>query len=379
MKNPEKKRALFYKIITGLGVVLVAGAIFSTVDFKNQIVAEPAGSYQFSLTTTEFAASSLKTSYDTTVTKKYGDADFVVQSFGDDKPTIQYFLAKKDDNNRLVLAPSGKVFNYSTSATYGGRITNITSMIVNYSGGVLYAQAGEVGEASVYGKKNVITSGTAITFDSAPNYVMLSNSRAETTITSITFNYSCSDPGFIVGRLGEKYNTKSKEGTEYTLTRDGSNISVGSYSGTISVNSSGTFTMSLVSGTVVYTGTISSDYKTLSVTDKSGSNAGSTPTLSTFKRIYVMDDFEGYSQTGTGNSGGKLLASDLRASYYGDSGGGGYSTWITNSSFDTAISSDYVNLTTSMKHGGNQGITVKGWTGGWTRLWSREKFDSRQH
>ena len=374
--TPEKKRAFVYRIIAISGAVMIATAIFAARGFSNPIIAEPGDSHAFTLNSTQFASSSLGTEFNTADPKKFSDADYVQQTFdAPDSPVMNYFLAKKDSSNNLVLAPGGQVFNYSLWASYKGRITGISSVVVNYSGGALYAQDGDAGSYSIYGKKVAITSGTPVSFESLPNFVMISNSRANTTITSITYNYSCSEAGYIVGRLGNRYNGAASDGTAYTLERNGSSVTMNGQSGTISVNANGTFTMSFASGASTYNGTISEDYKTLSIT----STAGSALNISELNRIYVMDDFEGYSQTGTGLKSGKTVASDLRFSYYGDYGGGGYSTWITSSSFDVAQSADYVNLTTAVKHGGSKSATFKGWTGGWTRAWSRETFDMKHH
>ena len=316
----------------------------------------------------QFAASGLTTSY----------KEIVSQSFkGQNGPVLNYYLAKKNNNN-LVLAPSGRVYNYSSS-NYHGRMTNLLSVTVNYTGGTLYVQEGIGGEADIYNDQKItITSGTIVNFESHPNYIMISNKDAETTITSMTFSYTCTEAGFSYDRLGKTYTAKAKDGTVYTLTRNGSSVTMGSYSGSISVANGG-FALSLSSGSIIYSGVVSSDYKTLEVTSQTTNN---TPVISSFNRVYVMDDFEHYTNTGTGytaKADGKYNATMLRAAYYGDYGGGGYTTWVTSSSFNYAISSDYLNLTTAVKHGGSKAATIKGWSGGWTRLWSIDTFNANNH
>ena len=184
----------------------------------------------------------------------------------------------------------------------------------------------------------------------------------------------------------------SAEGTAYTLTRNGSNVSLVGQSGTISINGSGNFTISLASNTIVYTGTVSSDYKTLTFLNKSGSNSASAPTLAEMNRIYLVDDFESYTQNGTGYTGNashanaqslaylnSSTASDLRAAYYSDYGGGGNNTWVNSSNFQVPTSSDYLNITTAVKHGGSRSATFKASTGGWMRHWTRDIFNQNQH
>ena len=293
------ERKTFYQTIVAITscVVLACTVLFQTNKGKNLLTrtnaTEP--TYTVTLNSSAFAASGLTTSYQTQVE----------QNFGNDKPVMNYFLAKKNGSNNLVLAPAGKIFNYSSSGTYKGRITNIKGVTVNYSGGTLYIQEGLAGNAEVYGEKSALTSGQEKELLSSPNYVMITNSVAATTITSIVVEYSCSEAGYEIERLGTSYNGMSSGGTAYTLTRNGTSVSVAGQSGSISLDNSGNFTISLASGTIVYSGKVSADYKTLTFLSKSGSNSGSAPTLAEMNRIYLVDDFESYTQDGTtftGNS-----------------------------------------------------------------------------
>ncbi len=380
------ERKTFYQTIVAITscVVLACTVLFQTNKGKNLLTrtnaTEP--TYTVTLNSSAFAASGLTTSYQTQVE----------QNFGNDKPVMNYFLAKKDGSNNLVLAPAGKIFNYSSSGTYKGRITNIKGVTVNYSGGTLYIQEGLAGNAEVYGEKSALTSGQEKELLSSPNYVMISNTHAATTITSIVVEYSCNEAGYEVERLGTSYNGMASNGTIYTLTRTGSNVSVAGQSGTISLDNSGNFTISLASGTIVYSGTISSDYKTLTFASKSGSNAGSAPALAEMNRIYLVDDFETYTANGTtftGNSSHSAAqnlayvnsssASDLRGAWYSDYAGGGNNTWVENSNFSIPTSTDFLNTMTSVKHGGNRSAAFKASTGGWMRHWTRDIFNQNQH
>lgn len=373
------------KLFLSIGVISCVAAI-GVAALQNSNFNKPLFShsteYTLTLNSTAFAASSLTTSYQTEIT----------QNFGNDKPTMHYYLAKKNGSNNLVLAPAGKVFNYSTSATYGGRVTNISSVKVAYSGGTLYVQEGLAGGATRYGEKQQLTNNTAKSLSSNPNYIMITNSVAATTITSITVTYTCSDPGYTVNRMGTQYNCKSAEGTVYTLTRSGSNVTFNGHSGTISLTNSGGFTISMNNNSYTYTGTISSDYQRLEVVSKTGSG----PTISSFNRIYVVDNFESYTKDGntyasnpshaTAQSEVYLTAanatnpaSDLRAVYYSDYGGSGNNTWVESSNFNVPTSTDFLNKTTAVKHGGSQSVLIKASTGGWMRHWSSEIFNQNQH
>ena len=380
------KRKTFYQTVVAVTsfFAVACAVLVGSGKMKNLLSKTNAANptYSVTLNSAVFGASGLTTSYQTNIS----------QNLGNDKPVLNYFLAKKDGSNNLVLAPAGKLYNYSTSGTYKGRITNIQSITVNYSGGTLYVQEGLAGGAEVYGDKSALTSGQEKALLQSPNYLVISNSRAATTISSINVVYSCVEAGFEVERLGTSYNGMDANGNVYTLTRNGSSVSVAGQSGTISINGSGNFTISLASNTIVYTGTVSSDYKTLTFLNKSGSNSGSAPTLAEMNRIYVVDDFELYTQNGTAYSGNashandqslayvnSSTASDLRAAYYSDYGGGSNNTWVNGSNFQVPTSGDYLNTTTAVKHTGSKSALFKASTGGWMRHWSREIFDQNQH
>ena len=310
----------------------------------------------------------------------------VQQDFGNERGVLNYALAKKDSSGNLVLAPSGRIFNYSTSATYKGRVTDIHSVKVTYTGGKLFIQAGIGGQAETYDKKIEMTSGTAVEFTSSPNFFMISNSEAETTITQIEIVYSCTEVGYSVERFGEMYVGGASDGNTYTFTRNGSAISGIGQTGTISVTNEGVVTMSIMGGAIVYTGTVSEDYKVVSITDKSGAGAESAPNLDYLYRVYVMDDFENYASSGTGftNQASVFTASDLRANYFVDIGGGtgasSNATWIKNSGFKVANNeSNYLNVVTNVKHSGAQSISLMNNGSYWSRMWSIDTFNQTQH
>ena len=310
----------------------------------------------------------------------------VKQSFGERLPLVMnYTLAKKDASGNLVLAPSGRVFNYDSGGTYKGRITNIKSVTATYTGGKLFLQEGLAGSYENYGKKVELTSGSAMDILSSPNYVMISNSNAETTITELSVEYTCSVATWELERLGETYNGKSQDGDVYTLTRTGSNVSVAGQNGTISLDNSGNFTITLAGGAIIYTGSVSEDYHTLSISEKSGAGAAAAPTLSELNRVYVMDDFESYPDRGNGFTAEQssfFTASNLRGAYYVDAGSGSGATWVSGSGFKIPSTANYLNLSlngTGPVHGGSKAMLLQGQQAGWVRAWSSQVWDQNQH
>lgn len=373
-----KKRFIFGALVAVLALPLALGAAV----FANKNMLKPvsvnADTYTFTVDSDDFGGSDLTDAYQMNVE----------QTFGQYAPVLNYYLAKLDTDDNLVLAPSGRIYNYNGSAPYSGRLTDILSMTINYTteSGGLFVQTGIAGENQVFGEKVAIQSGVALEFGNHPNYFIISNSDKAATITSISMSYTCNaTPGYSLENLGKKYLGMGADANTYTLVRDGGNVTIGSYSGTIAVAQNGAVSVTLAGGAVVYSGFVSADYKTLTFTEKSGAYAASAPEITEMNRVYVMENFESYDITGSGyttnTAAGRQNASGLRAAYYADYGGGGKTTWVraddgTNqSTFNYAISSDYLNLTTALKHGGNKAATVKGWTGGWTRAWSIEAFN----
>ena len=307
---------------------------------------------------------------------------------GIDAPTLNYYLAKKDSSDNLVLAPAGRVYNYSADAGYSGRITNLVSITVNYSGGTLFVQEGIGGDARQYEAKAQLTSGAMFTFATHPNHFMISNAAAETTITSISFKYTCEAAGYSVDRLGTTYNGKGSDGKVYTVTRDGSNVTVNvedqTFNGTVEVDYQGNFTVNMPTLASGYTGRVSSDYRTLEVTGKTGV----VPAINEFNRVYVVDDFESYIDRGVGFTPDRtsaFTATNLRAAYYVDTNDSNYvetggTTWVSGSSFKVAKKdANFLNLKTNVKHGGSKAMTLQGRKAGWVRMWTVDTFNQNQH
>ena len=360
----------------------VCVSVFASNGFAKtkNVKADP---YTFTVTSADFANSDLTTSYQQLVVHEFaeqpGEEDYT--------PVLNYSLAKKDGENKLVLAPNGKIYNYEGMAAYHGRVTNILSVTVTYSGsGSLYVRPSIGGEELVFGDRIALSSGVATPLENHPNYVIIQNTAAEVTISSITFTYSCTAVNYSLENLSTTYVGSGADNTAYTLTRDGENVSVAGQNGTIAVTDAGAFTITLAAGNIVYTGTVSSDFKTLNFTGKSGAYASAAPDIEVMNRSYVIDDFEKYASEGTGyvptsrtDLTSLYTAKGLRAAYYSDYGAGNSKTWVQNSDFGPCTSSDYLLLTTSVAHSGSKAGLFKGSSSAWMRFWTIEAFDQNQH
>lgn len=367
-----KKKVIFCSLASALAISLCAGAVlFAKKNVSNVFKAN--AEQTITVGSDEFGASDLDPdNYQELVTQDLP---------GKDAPTLNYYLAKKDSSDNLVLAPLGRVYNYNGDATYLGRITNLISITVKYSGGALFIQEGIGGKADTYGAKHALTSEGEFNFETQPNHFMISNSRAATTIESLSFTYVCStEAGYTVDRLGTEYTGMGSDSNVYTLTRDGSNISFnGTYNGTIAVDGSGNFTINLPSISSTYSGKVSADFRTLEFTGKTGA----VPALIEMNRVYVVEDFENYTDRGTGHIADKqasmVTASDLRGDYYVDAGSGTGATWVSGSGFKLPNTANYLNVCTSLAHSGSKSMLLQGQKAGWVRLWNRDVWNQNQH
>ena len=381
------KNKLWICVASFLTCAMIATAVVVNGEFMGgiggaRIVSGNEPEFTTTLGNYEFSMSNLTTTYQQSVTYDVDDSV-------DYSPVFNFFLAKLDADDNLVLAPNGKIFNFDSNEVkaYGGKITNIKSVTVSYEGGSLFIQEGIAGEGTTYGPKASLSSETPYLCKSNPNYFMISNSTAETTITEISVTYACTVPDYSVARLGETYRGKGTDGNTYHIVRSNvDNISMPELSvdGAIEVDAYGSFVLTLSDGAIVYTGSVSADYHTLTFTGKSGSSAASAPDIAEMNRVYVVDDFESYTSRGTGYTESQLsafTASNLRGTYWVDSGSGTGDSWIYKETgrFKMPNTDNYLNLTTLVKHGGSKAMLFQGRKDGWVRLWSSEVWNQNQH
>ena len=373
-----KKRFFLGSMVAVLALpIAIAASVFAN---KGLLQAQnvKADTYTFTVDSDDFADSDLTTTYQQQVAHEFD---------GEGSPILNYFLAKLDADDNLVLAPSGRVYNYQGMATYAGRITDILSITVDFetgTGGKLFVQGCVGGNQLVFGDKLALTSGVAMPLPTHPNFFMLSNSHTETTISRISITYSCSASNYSLENLGTVYKGMDENKVTQTLTRNGESVSVAGQSGTIAVTDAGAFTLTLAAGNIVYTGTVSADYRTLNFTGKSGAYASAAPDILEMNRVYVFDDFEDYDFRGTGYATSKtsvFTASDLKAAYYSDYQGGGSGAWVNTSGFQVCTSDDFINLGTAANgvHSGSKSALLKTINGKWMRFWSSDVFNTNQH
>lgn len=115
--------------------------------------------------------------------------------------------------------------------------------------------------------------------------------------------------------------------------------------------------------TLTYVGTVDNKGRTISFVSATGTYASYLQQIS-FNYVYMVDDFESYSATGTGfdgNNSDLSKVSGLRAAYYGEyyTGSGSGTSALGDKNWQKMGSTDYLNLITTEGHGGKQSAAFK--------------------
>ena len=259
------------------------------------------------------------------------DPETVFES-GDYTLNIKYRLAKYEDSGHVTLAPHGLLYNDIDNSTHKNRITSLASIKVTYSSSAsLSVRTSIRNDGKEFSAPRAVASNTLVEFDDNPYYFILEAGDAEALIESVVLNYSCAaNSGYILSDLSGTYTGVGSDSSTYKLTLNGSTANISSLDKASNVSFDGTAeivdgnkiqcTLPAVSGT--YTSTISEDHSTLTFASKAG-GASAFPEI-TFKKVYQVENFEGFSATGNGfgGSGRKESSlysmSGLRAAFHSD-------------------------------------------------------------
>lgn len=300
----------------------------------------------------------------------------------------------KKDGNNLVLGKLGKVFNFGPSSTnYYSAITSIKSVKVTFSSGDLSLKLATRKDGLEMGQPVALISGTAVAVTKGGvNYFSL-DTVAGATIESIEVVYSCTETSYdsVDYLAGTSWTAKDSSGYTYRLACGSSTFSIDSldketadhFEGTYERVEAGkikaTFTVMGGAATVQIVFKENSSHSSLtfdSVSDNVGGAAAAGVAHFNFKRVYMIEDFESYSETGTGYtaSNAESNRSGLQGAFFADYGGGGSGSPVGTSGFQLMGSTDFIQLDKTNKYEGNQAGKFKGSTGGWMRYWGYDQL-----
>ena len=240
--------------------------------------------------------------------------------------SLHYVNAKRSSDELVTLANYGRVYNTGAA----NKVAGLTSITVDFSG-TLYLQTSLSKTELFMGSYSVLTSGSKMNISGAPYYFMLTAGEQTTTIQSITFEYTCEESNAIdAASLNGVYTGVGQDTNTYKLTVNNPNVVIESLDKASNISINGTYAMvdadtvkcSFVFNTldVDYTFDVSSDLSEMTFVSKTGAGAAYVTQISKLNKVYTVENFESYTQSGQGytNSTTKYQTTGMRAAFYAD-------------------------------------------------------------
>ena len=308
--NKNRKLSIFS--IIAITSTLLMTLTLSLSKTKNTLFTKGATN-DYSITLNSSNAPSMSASYD-----REGTSTVVTK--GDYSLNLKYRLAMNESGKHIKLAPHGFIYNEVDNSNHKNKVTSLLSIQATYSSDSnLTIRTSLRNDGKEFGAPVALPNGSNVTFNDAPYYFIIEAGDSAASITSITFNYSCSQNSLNINSLSGSYTGEGSDGYIYKLTLNGTSANLASlnkqsnvsYNGTASITNSSQLSCSLTisenSGT--YVTNVSEDHRVLTYASKSGA-ASSLPTI-TFYKVYKVEDFESYSQTGNAFGGSGRGADSL--------------------------------------------------------------------
>ena len=98
----KRGRLITFGVVFTISLLIGVFASFAKINSRSFFKKVNADTYSMTLNNSAFSSSNLTTSYQELVTQSFPKQD---------APTVNYYLAKKDSNNNLVLSPRGRIYN----------------------------------------------------------------------------------------------------------------------------------------------------------------------------------------------------------------------------------------------------------------------------
>lgn len=276
--------------------------------------------------------------------------------------SLHYVNAKRSSDELVTLANYGRVYNTGAA----NKVAGLTSITVDFSG-TLYLQTSLSKTELLMGSYSVLTSGSKMNISGAPYYFMLTAGEQTTTIQSITFEYTCEESNAIdAASLNGVYTGVGQDASTYKLTIANPNVVIESLDKASNISINGTYAMvdadtvkcSFVFNTldVDYTFDVSSDLSEMTFVSKTGAGAAYVTQISKLNKVYTVENFESYTQSGQGytDSTKKYQTTGMRAAFYADYYTGSSTSEIGGSGWQLMTSTDNTNYNGSKGHNGSK-------------------------
>ena len=362
----KKEKVLLHIGISGLAFTFVIAG-FSSATISKSKFKKSDGLDHYTLTLdSSNAPSGLTNSYQDSVTGTYttGDGNSVSMSF---------VKAKAASGKHVDLASRGMIYNF---ASENGGISGITAITVSYTGSAMTLKtslANALSNGTAIENSYTLSSGTRLELPS-PRYFSLVAADNGNVITSINIEYTCG-LNEDVGRLNGEYSGTGNDNYRYSLTLNNGAVTLHTLDNYTETTATGTATLSgntltcsftapsALNG-LVYTFTADAQSHALTYVSKSGTGNANVPQVS-FYRVYTVEDFESYSDSGSGwdlSSNHDLNnATGLKGDYICEySKNGASSGPIGGSGWSLMESSDYIVYNASHGHNNSKVMALKG-------------------
>ena len=383
----KKKSFLLCAVTAFLGIGATSTLMFAN-NLENKFKPSTAEMVTYTMTADSTQFASLGTSFTRTSGFELGS-----DTSGTWKVQVNVVNGKKDENNKLVLGKLGKVLNFgSSTANAFSSIKGIKSILVIFTGDLSLQFSSRKDGLELTSKQALTSNAIVENWDYGKNYFCLSTVDGAT-IEKIVINYSCSDNNYdSTDYLDGTVWTAKTDDLIYQLDINGYNFDVKSLNGATEEVYNGSYnkTDGKICATfpVTYGGGYTAvvtmkfneteDHRYLLIADKSdsigGAIADSLASLN-FERVYTVEDFEGYAETGVGYTANNAESnrSGLQGHYIADFGGGSGSP-VGTSGFGLMGSTDFLTLETGDAHTGSQAGKFKASQGKWMRYWQYDQL-----
>lgn len=288
---------------------------------------------------------------------------------------LTFINAKSSENNLVQLAPRGMIYNFGNGNKEfkGLKSVKFTGTGTVYFTSAKYGYPGSGnGSGAIVNDYIVLPSGTAKDVP-VSNYFQLIAGDGGAVIESLELTYTCTTTDYSIKNVAGTYTGIGQDNYSYQLDIDNEGSAVlKSLNKATGITLNGTVTMTSANNvSIAFSANLtlnlySDDYR-LSLThiSKTGSDAGTITTISTFYRVYNVEDFENYSETGTGfdQAHDNVSTSGLRSAFYADyySNNSGDSSPIGGSKWKLMGGSyDYITYTSNKGHNNSKAAAFKG-------------------
>ena len=248
----------------------------------------------------------------TTLTSSFQDnvEETVTTALGNEK-VFNFVKARASSGNYVELAPKGMIYSFGSE---NGCLTGMFEVTAVFTGAsdtlrVRAGQANDLSSGITTCAPVPLTSGQPATIPFS-NYISFIAGESGNVIQSITIKYTCEETEVPIKKLDGTYTGMGEDNFLYKMTLNNGDVTLSSMDRPTALNLSGTATYSNSTLTcnftspssyngLIYTFSVSGEFHKFSYVSKSGTGANNITVMDLY-RVYDVENFQGYSETGHG-------------------------------------------------------------------------------